>query len=64
MCVKVVYSPTNDITIDPFQLLLVCIFTITSVASKMTAYLYKFTDNQLISLVLPCIISIFLVFGS
>lgn len=30
----------------------------------MTAYLYKFTENQLISLVLPCMISIILVVGS
>ena len=64
MCLKVAFSATNQITIDPFQLLLVCIFTITSVASKMTAYLYKFTENQLVSLVLPCLISIGLVMGS
>ena len=64
MCFKVAGSATNQISIDPFQLLLVCIFTITSVASKMTAYLYKFTENQLISLVLPCMISIILVVGS
>ena len=30
----------------------------------MTAYLYKFTENQLVSLVLPCMISIILVMGS
>ena len=63
MCLKVAASATNQITIDPFQLLLVCIFTITSVASKMTAYLFKFTENQVISLVLPCIISVVLVVG-
>lgn len=39
-------------------MLIVCIFTLTSVSSKMTAYLYKFTESHFISLVLPCTISI------
>ena len=64
MCMKVAASPTNQISIDPFQLLLVCIFTVTSVSSKMTAYLYKFTENQVISLAMPCLISVLLVLGS
>ena len=57
-------SPANFITLDPFQLLLVCVFTITSVSSKMTAYLHKFTDSNFISLAIPCIISIILVLNS
>ena len=45
MCLKVAASPTNHISLDPFQLLIACIFTVTSVSSKMTAYLYKFTES-------------------
>ena len=45
-------------------MLLVCIFTITSVSSKMFAYLHKFTENHLISLALPCLISIICVICS
>ena len=42
-------------------MLIICIFTVTSVSSKMTAYLYKFTESQLVSLLLPCAISTYLV---
>ena len=45
-------------------MLLVCIFTVTSVSSKMSAYLHKFTGNYFISLILPCIISVLQVVSS
>ena len=61
LSLTVAASPNNYLQVDPFQLLIVCIFTVTSVASKMTAYLYKFTESSLISLVIPCLISIVLV---
>lgn len=54
----------NFIKIDPFQMMLVCVFTLTSVSSKMTAYLHKFTDSYFISLALPCVISVMMVFSS
>ncbi len=41
-----------------------CVFTTTSVSSKMAAYLYKFTNSHYVSLVLPCIISIVQVVGA
>ena len=44
-------------------MLLVCIITITCVTSKMFAYLHKFTENYLLSLALPCSISIICVFA-
>ena len=49
---------------DPFQMMMVCIFTVTMVASRLTAYLHKFTGNYMISLVLPAIISVVLVLTS
>ena len=48
---------------DPFQMLMVCIITITSVTSKMFAYLHKFTENYLLSIALPCAISVICVFA-
>ena len=45
------------LVIDPFQMFMVCIFTIASVSSKMTAYLYKFTQSHLVSILLPCAVS-------
>lgn len=47
----------NNLLIDPFQMFMVCIFTIASVSSKMTAYLYKFTQSHMISILLPCAVS-------
>ena len=44
--------------------MLLCIFTLTSVSSKMVAYLYKFTESHFISLLLPCFISIMMVICS
>ena len=49
---------------DPFQMMLVCIFTVTLVASRLTAYLHKFTGNYGISLALPALISIMQVLTS
>jgi len=45
-------------------MLMVCIFTIATVSSKMTAYLYKFTENNFISIAVPCAISIVQVVAS
>lgn len=58
LCLTIAASATNYIEIDPFMVLLMCIFTITSVSSKMTAYLYKFTNSHFIALILPCVISV------
>ena len=57
-------TETNFIPIDPFQMLLVCIFTVTAVSSKMSAYLNKFTDSHFISILLPALISVMTVIGS
>ena len=58
LCFSISQALGNEITLDPFQVMLVVTFTITSVCSKMTAYLYKFTQNHMISLFLPCVISL------
>ena len=39
-------------------MMMVVIFTVTLIASRLTAYLHKFTGSYLISLGLPAIISI------
>mmetsp|Transcript_47825 Transcript_47825/g.63217 ORF Transcript_47825/g.63217 Transcript_47825/m.63217 type:complete len:132 (-) Transcript_47825:608-1003(-) len=57
LCFSVAASGKNEVGLDPFQVLLVMIFTVTSVCSKMTAYLYKFTESHFIAMFLPCLIS-------
>lgn len=53
-------SSVNEINLDPFQVVLACVFIITSVCSKMTAFLYKFTESHIVSTLLPCTISLVL----
>ena len=43
---------------DPFQMMLLCIFTVTLVASRLMTYLHQYTNNYWISLGLPAAISI------
>ena len=45
-------------------MMLACIFTVTLVASRLTAYLHMYTDNYYISLGLPALISILQVITS
>lgn len=49
---------------DPFQMMMVCIFTVTIVAARLTAYLHKFTGSHMISLGLPALISLIQVLTS
>ena len=64
LCFMVTLGAQNEVQLDPFSVLLVCVFTIASVCSKMSAFLHKFTESHLLSTVLPCIISLVLLMTS
>ena len=64
LCIHYGTMEPGDLHMDPFQMMLACIFTVTLVASRLTAYLHKFTDSYLISLGLPAFISILQVLTS
>ena len=44
-------------------MIIVCIYTATSVGSKMSAYLDKFTGSISMSVILPAVISVIMVFS-
>lgn len=63
MAFTVAANQRDIFVLDPFQMLMVCIFTATSVGTKLSAYLDKFTGSVAMSVVLPAVISVIMVFS-
>jgi hypothetical protein len=63
MCLTVATNQRDIFILDPFQMIIVCIYTATSVGSKMSAYLDKFTGSISMSVILPAVISVIMVFS-
>ena len=57
-------SSSLEINLDPFKVILICCVITTSVCSKMTTFLYKFTESHVIALMLPCFMSLVIVLMS
>ena len=64
VCLHVVASEKNELQLDPFQVMLASVFTVSSVSSKMVAYLHKFTESHFLSLVLPFVLSLSLLLAA